>query len=465
MSIDDEMSIDERRKYLRKMQERYAKTDRAEKGTLLDEMEQVTGLHRKYLIELMRGDLKRKPRRRQRGRTYGPEVDDALRVIYESFDYICAERLAPNLVWMAKQLACHGELEASDILLEKLAKISIPTVGRILCRIRKDEPRLPRRKRPRRSKLYQGIPMKRIPWDMATPGHFEVDLVHHSGPNASGEFMCTLQMIDVATGWSERVAVLGRSYLVMEDAFRTILRRLPFPVLEIHPDNGSEFINHHLRRFWGCLVQGIEFSRSRPFQRNDNRNVEQKNSTLVRAYLGFDRLDSVAQTLATNQLLDKMWIYYNLFQPVMHLAEKHPVFENGHLVRVKRRHDQARTPFDRLCKSGVLLPEHQERLKILREHTNPRLLRQEIYQAIDAIFSLPSAAPGLTEDVFDTLLSFSSNHDDGQPISPAFNRTTIKAALPCQTQADGDMDNSPQAPSCPHPHSFCEYRRKEWAAR
>jgi hypothetical protein len=467
MSINDEMTIDERRKYLRKMQKRYKKAGRAEKGKLLDEMEKITGLHRKYLIELIQGDLQRKPRRRQRGRTYGPEVDDALRVIYESFDYICAERLTPNLVWMAEHLARHGELETSATLMAKLEEISISTVGRILQRIRQDEPRLPRRKRPKQSRLFRDIPMKRIPWDIAIPGHFEVDLVHHCGPTASGEYMCTLQMIDVATGWSERIAVLGRSYLVMEHAFRLILRRLPFPVLEIHPDNGSEFINHHLRRFWGCLVQDIEFSRSHPFQKNDNRNVEQKNFTLVRAYLGYDRLDSVAQTLATNQLFDKMWIYYNLFQPVMHLAEKQPLVENGHLVRVKRRHDQARTPFDRLCQAGVLLPEHQEQLEILRQQTNPRLLRQQIYQAIDDIFSLPGATPGLTEHVFDTFPSPESNRDLDSSICLAFNRTAIREMLPCQIQADGDVDNSPQAPSCPHPHSFCEYRnqRKEWAAR
>ena len=177
---------------------------------------------------------------------------------------------------MAKHLAHHGELEVSDLLLEKLGHASISTVGRILQRIRQDEPRLPRRKAPKRSKLTQSIPMKRIPWDIATPGHFEVDLVHHCGPTASGEYLCTLQMIDVATGWSERVAVLGRSFLVMTHAFRSILRRLPFPVLEIHPDNGSEFLNHHMFRLWGDTVQGVTFSRSRPYHKNDNRNVEQK---------------------------------------------------------------------------------------------------------------------------------------------------------------------------------------------
>jgi hypothetical protein len=422
MSIDDEMTIDERRKYLRKRQKQYAKADRVEKGRLLDEMEQVTGLHRKYLIHLLGGDLKRKPRRRQRGRTYGPQVDDALRVIDESFDYICAERQTPNLVWMAEHLARHGEIEVSDRLLEQLEQVSISTVGRILQRIKQDEPRLPRRKAPRRPKLTQSIPMKRIPWDTATPGHFEVDLVHHSGPSASGEYVCTLQMIDVATGWSERVAVLGRSFLVMSHAFRTILRRLPFPVLEIHPDNGSEFLNNHMVRLWGDTVQGVEFSRSRPYQKNDNCHVEQKNSTLVRAYLGYDRLDSVAQTLAANRLYELMWIYYNLFQPVMHLVEKQVIREDGGQIRIRRRHDQAQTPFDRLCATNQILPEHQEQLEALRDRINPRELRRQIYNSIDHLFTLPGAAPGNTENVYLTLVENTNGHLSDQP----FNRTPIQ---------------------------------------
>jgi hypothetical protein len=423
MSIDDEMTIDERRKYLHKMQKRYAKADRTEKGKLLDEMEQVTGLHRKYLIELIGGDLKREPRRRQRGRVYGPEMDDALRVIHESFDYICAERLTPNLTWMAKHLIRHGELEASDLLLGKLGQVSISTVGRILQRIRQDEFRLPRRKAPKRPKLTQTIPMKRIPWDIATPGHFEVDLVHHCGPTASGEYMCTLQMIDVATGWSERVAVLGRSFLVMAHAFRIILRRLPFPILEVHPDNGSEFLNNHMFHLWSDTIQGVTLSRSRPYYKNDNRNVEQKNSTLVRAYLGYDRLDSVAQTLATNQLFELMWLYYNLFQPVMHLVEKQVIREGGQRVRIQRRHDSARTPFDRLCETNAILPEHRERLETLRDQVNPRVLRQRVYDALDHLFALPGAVPGITENVHLTLVENSRN---GNLVDLEFNRTPFQ---------------------------------------
>lgn len=403
MSNEDKMNIDERRKYLRRMKKRYVQAGRKEQGRLLDEMEAVTELHRKSLIRLINGGLERQPRQGQRGRTYGSEVSYALSVIAESFDYLCAERLTPNLVWMANHLATHGEMVVSPPLLEKLDQISISTTQRILGRIPRDKPRLPRKGPQRTRKLTQGIPMRRIPWNEQQPGHCETDLVHHCGPSASGEYMCTVQVIDIATGWSELRAVLGRSYLVMEDAFRYILARLPFLILELHPDNGSEFFNHHMLRFWKDIVKGVRLSRSRPYHKNDNRFVEQKNSSIVRAYLGDDRLDTVAQTIAVNQLYDKVWVYYNLLQPVMRLAEKIVTPVEGQLARVKRRYDQARTPFDRLCETTAITQGRREQLEALRDRTNPRQLRQEIYDQIEYIFSLPNAVPGQTENVYLTL--------------------------------------------------------------
>jgi hypothetical protein len=420
MSIEDKMNIDERRKYLRKMQKRYIEASRKGRSRLLDEMEAMTELHRKSLIRLINGNLERRPRRKQRGSVFGPEVDDALRVIGESMDYICPERLTPNLTWLAKHLSAHGEMDASDELLEKLGRVSVSTVRRIMDRIRQDEPRLPR-KRPRpRNHLLRDIPMKRIPWNEQEPGHLETDLVHHCGRSASGEYVCSVQMVDVATGWSERHAILGRSYLVVQDGFSRILARIPFPVVEVHPDNGSEFFNHHMLRFWDEAVQGVELSRSRPYQKNDNRFVEQKNSTLVRAYLGYDRLDTVAHTLAINDLYDKMWVFYNLFQPVMRLAEKTWIREEGQSSRVKRRYDLARTPFDRVCETKAISQEKRQELEALRDRTNPRQLRNEIYDLIAYISSLPCAAPGQTENVRLTLMAPSSGKGEADGfLSPA----------------------------------------------
>ena len=403
MPTEDRMTIDERFKYLRVMRRHYVEADRKEKGVLLTEMERATALHRKTLIRRMNGSLQRKRCRKQRGRTYGAKVDDAIRVISESLDRICAERLAPNLVSMAKHLAAHGEMQVSPELLDQLGCISISTVGRILKRIRQDEPRLVRRGSPRAHGLKREVPMRRIPWDEQEPGHFEVDLVHHCGRSSSGEYVHTLQLVDVATGWSELAAVLGRSGVVMRDAFERILRRLPFPVRELHPDNDSAFFNDHLIRFWKDAVKGVRLSRSRPYHKNDNRFVEHRNGNLVRAYLGHERLDTAAQTRALNELYNRIWLYFNFFQPIMRLREKRFVLDEDGTSRVQRRFDQARTPFERLCGSCTLAADTRGKLEALREQTNPRKLRREIHTRIDRLLDLPNATPGLSEDVYETL--------------------------------------------------------------
>jgi hypothetical protein len=379
------------------------KASRKERKLLLDEMEQVTGLHRKSLIRLLKSPLQRTPRTRQRGKTYGPEVDAAIGVISAALDYPCAERLTPNLAWMAEHLAAHQELEVSDVLLEQLKGISISTVERRLRTMRPHQPRRPRKPPRAPNAALQGVPMERIPWDTKEPGHLEADTVHHSGPSASGEYVHTVQLVDVATGWSERRATLGRSYIVMEDAFRYILKRLPFPVRKVHPDNGSEFFNHHLRRFWEDAYEEVQLSRSHPYRHNDNPFVEQRNGNPVRAYLGYDRLDTVDQTLALNQLYELMWLYHNFFQPVMRVAEKIVLSEDGQRRRIRRRYDQARTPFDRLCDTGVLSPEARAQLTALRQQTNPRQLLAQIEAQLDYLFSLPCRTPDHTEVVYDTL--------------------------------------------------------------
>jgi hypothetical protein len=424
MAANDPMTIDERRKYLFGMQKRYRGATRQERAGLLDEMAKVTHLHRKSLIRLMRGDVARKRRRKQRGRSYPREVDLALKVIAESLDHLCAERLQPNLVWMASHLARHAELEISPTTLAQLGTISVSSVRRSLQRLAHDEPRLPRRRPRPVNPATRGIPAGRIPWQEHEPGHFETDLVHHCGLSTSGQYLHTLQMIDVATGWSERVAVLGRSYLVMQDGFLRILARLPFPVLEIHPDNGGEFLNNHLLTFWSRQSPPPLLSRSRPWQKNDNRFVEQKNDTLVRAYVGYDRFDTVDQTRLLNQLYDRMWWYFNFFQPVMRLAEKTVLPAERGPGKIRRRFDRAQTPFDRLCATGRLPEQRSRQLHAQRDAINPRQLREQIYALLAKLMALPCASPVLSQDVYKTLFQ-PTKPRKGQPVpvTLSFDRT------------------------------------------
>src|SRR5438552_8121533 len=364
------------------MAERYRKAKRRERSELLSEMEQVSKLHRKHVIRLLNGEsLERKKRSTPRSRTYGVEVEQVVLRVWESLDYICAERLTPSLARIAKHLASFGSLLLTAEVESQLATISPATVQRMLRKNRARKARLPRTGPHRANQVTKGVPMGRIPWNTKEPGHFETDLVHHGGESTVGEYGYTLQLIDVATGWSERVMLLGRGQQAMEKAFSQVIARLPFAVKELHPDNGTEFFNHHLVRFWKEKVTGVTLSRSRPYQKNDNRNVEQKNDTLVRHYFGELRLDTAEQIAAGNVLYERMWLYYNLFQPVMHLSEK---IVEGDTVR--RKWDEAQTPYQRLLVTGVLSQEQQERLQALYEQTNPLLLREEIYTGLAVLW-------------------------------------------------------------------------------
>jgi len=402
MSETDPMNINERRKYLHKMWGRYRKVNKQEKGRLLDEMEAVTGLHRKTLIRTLNGQLSRKKRSRERGRTYGVQIDDAMRVIARSLDYACAERLQPNLVWMAEHLNRHGELRVGKESMQKLERISVSTVKRILKRIGRSEPKLAARKpkRPQSNSLRKRYPMSKIAWDIEEAGHFEVDLVHHCGESANGEFIHTLQMVDVATGWSEIAAIFGRSYRVMTDGFEYLLARLPFPILELHPDNGAEFFNQFLLRFWKKKQPDLLLTRSRPYQKNDNRFVEENNQSLVRAYIGHGRLDTHAQLHILRQLYEKLWLFHNFFQPVMRLQEKEYLTP----LQYRRKYDQARTPFDRLLEKGCMQERVVHQLVILRDQTNPLILRTQIDALISHLLSLPVLDQSETVNIFQTLI-------------------------------------------------------------
>jgi hypothetical protein len=409
MAYEERMTIDERRKYLHKMRFRYWQArSRKERGRLLDEMEAVTELHRKSLIRLINGELQRKQRLKQRGKTYGAEVKAAVEVIAKSLDYPCAERLQPNLVWMVKQLMQHGELHTSPEVLQKLGRLSVSTLWRLLPRAGPQRPRLAQHKESpgAPNQLRAVVPVRRINWDEPVPGHFEADLVHHCGASPDGQYVYSLQLVDVTTGWSECAAILGRSFLVMEDAFQRILKRLPFPLLELHPDNGSEFFNEFLLKSLKEKVKGLKLSRSRPFQKNDNRFVEENNFSLVRAYVGYQRLDTVEQTRLLNQLYDLLWAYHNFFLPVMRLKEKIPT---SNPLYSKRKYDRAQTPFDRLCARSVIKNEHQHKLEALRQATNPLQLRTSIEQLITQLFNLPGAKGGVTEDVHETLGFWQTN--------------------------------------------------------
>ena len=402
MATDEKMNLAERYQYLRRMQRRYRQAQREEKQRLLDEMAQHTGLHRKSLIRRLKQDIQRSPRTGERQPTYGATVDAALALIWEASDYVCPERLTPNLVVLGELLAQHHELLLAPPLRVQLEEISISTVRRHLppCPLvhRSRKPAAPA------NRHQQEIPAYRIPRDIAAAGHFEMDLVHHCGAATTGEYVYTLQLIDVATGWSGRRAILGRSYVVVADALAYLLPRFPFPVRRLHPDNGAEFLNAHLLTFLRHTYPHIELARSRPGAPNDNRLVEQKNETLVRYYVGERRFDTVTQTRYLNVLYTWLDPFYNFIQPVMKQIDKFWVPATAaRPAYLKRIHDTPRPPLTRLAELQVLSPAHLQVLQDQRAALNPLQLRRQIYQGLDHLFAYPNAAPGEVQNIYQTL--------------------------------------------------------------
>lgn len=389
MDPEEPMNINERRKYLHKMQKRYWQATRTERGRLLDEMQQVTGLHRKSLIRLIRGDLRRKRRTRQRGPTYTQAAHAAIRLCAEALDYPCAERLQPVLLSTVQHLERHGHLQQTPQLSWQLQQVSVSTVRRIVGPVRQQAARLSASRRPprRRSAVARAVPMEIIPAHTVTPGHLEVDTVHHNGGTAGGQYVFSLCWTDVASGWVLTYATLGNSGLVMQDAFQALWHQLPFPVREIHADNGPEFLNDLIHRF--LSERRVAFTRSRPYRKNDNRFVEENNGSHIRAYVGYQRLDSVAQVHALNALYARLNLYHNLFQPTMRRQE-----DKTYSVAA---------PLDRLLNSTEWDEATCQAWRAYRDRLDPLALRREIADALNALEQAPGAIEGRTEEVHQTI--------------------------------------------------------------
>ncbi len=385
------MNVKERYKYLRVLKPHYRGARRKAKGEMLEEAQRMTGLNRKYLSTLLNSPgPHRNPRSRERGRMYDDQVDEVIALIADTLDWICAERLKPALVETAQRLIRFGETQVSDEVMEKLQRISLSSLERALPRVRhlrKDA--LPRARRGRRSETAAEslIPIRVIPWDEPEPGHFEVDTVQHGPPG--GQVVYTVQCVDVLTGWSERFAILGKDTDRVWKALKTMIDRCPVPFRELHSDNGLEFVNMALISCFGRDLVDITQTRGRKGYCNDNRFVEQKNGSLVRAYLGHLHLYTRQHLDLLTALYEQMGPYYNLFQPVLRQIERNAVYRSDGTVRIQRRHDTAATPLMRLMRASPPISTRVSReLKEQRYATNPLALKRQIHRQLDTIHRL-----------------------------------------------------------------------------
>lgn len=366
--------------YLKAIYIRYKKASKPLRSRILDEFCQVCRYNRKYAIRLLSGPAPQKATTpfKSRRPTYGAKVIGALTTIWQAAGYPCSVRLKALLPlwlpWAIKQVALSAQAQ------KQLLTISPATIDRRLgAKKRQLKKRLYGRTKPGTLLKHQ-IPIKTDSWNVHTPGFTEIDLVSHSGNSASGDFLHSLNVTDIHSTWVETRAVMGKSQLGVLDAMKDIQQALPFKLLGIDSDNGSEFINYHLKTF--CDQNHIQFTRGRPYKKDDNAHIEQKNWTHVRKIFGYERYDSQPALEAINELYrNELRILQNLFLPSMKLLEKTRIGS-----KLKRRYDLPQTPLDRLLHCPQADPLKIQKLKDLRESIDPFALAKRIEPKLERIY-------------------------------------------------------------------------------
>jgi hypothetical protein len=347
-------------KYLRQLQARYRQASKKEKSRILDEFAKTTGYHRKHATAVLNGRRERVqgPIRRPRRAQYGAEEADALAILAVLFDDICSKRLRAAMDVELPRLYQSGILRISSACYQNLLKVSPATMDRLRARYR------PRRGQKRGftkpgTLLKQRIPIRTwADWTEDRPGFCEIDLVDHSGGQIvrGREHAWTLCFTDVKTAWTECVAVRNKAQVHVFAAIKRARQRLPFPLLGIDSDSGSEFINDQLYRY--CMEEEITFTRGRAGRKNDSAYVEQKNWSVVRRTVGYSRYDSPEQLELLNTLYARLHFYVNFFLPVMKLKEKVRVGS-----KVKRIYDDPRTPYARVLASHHVSEEDKAEVR------------------------------------------------------------------------------------------------------
>jgi len=381
------MAIDmkTRRTLIREKASQYRKATKKQRGRLLDELQSWVGSDRQALARALREADSRHDwggGRTGSGRTpiYGDEVIDPLKRIWAILSFPCGKRLAAQMGEMLTVLGRFGELRVEATAHEKLLAMSASTIDRRLAVERKRLELTGRSRTKPGTLLRSQIPIRTFAdWDDLRPGFTEMDLVSHEGGNARGEFCYTLTLTDVATGWTECHAVRNRAERWTFEALKGLRKRLPFPLLGLDSDNGSEFINHHLHRY--CKQERITFTRARPYRKNDNCFVEQKNYTAVRQMVGYFRYDTPTERALLNRIYHLHRLYFNFFQPQMKLVEKIRIGS-----RVRRRYDKPKTPYQRVLESPTVEEAVKERLRNEYQTLNPAALRRQLNDLQDQLW-------------------------------------------------------------------------------
>jgi len=377
-----------KKELLKEIKPRYLKASKEEKNRILDEFCESTRYNRKYAITILQAKfdndrIKNEGRKKRKSIYTNPAITTAIKV-WEILDFPCGARLKPQLMSMIEALERHKEISVVPKVKNLLKRISAKTLDRKLKKERQIR-RLDRNRGMtcRGTLLKSSIPIRITNWDTTKLGFAETDTVAHNGGDPSGEFIYSLDIVEIYCGWSEQYAVMGKGEEGVVNAFDEIEKDLPFDLLGLDSDSGSEFINWHMVKH--CQDKNLFFTRSRPDRKNDNAHIEERNNTRVRKLLGFGRFDTMEQLAAINDLYrNELRLYNNFFLPIMKIISKEKI--NNSVCR--KKYDEAKTPYQRLTECPQLSKKRKSKLKKLYLSLNPVKLKNEIDKKIKKIKSM-----------------------------------------------------------------------------
>jgi len=377
------MSRRSKREMVETIQPRYLKASKAGKQQILNELIATTGYHRKHAIRVLRHGFKPKGLKKAgRRKVYQGEVVQALEKVWEIYGRICSKRLQPFLLEGVMALERCNELNLSPEIKKLLLRMSRSTIDRCLKKARFTHPRHGLSTTKPGSLLKKAIPIRTFtPWEDERPGFLEIDLVAHCGTTTEGTYLNTLTGTDLATGWTECRAVANKTQYAVSQAIVEMRHDLPFPLLGLDSDNGSEFINDTLYRY--CLAELITFTRSRPYEKNDQAHVEQKNWTVVRHTVGYDRFETPEELALLSSIYFDLRLYINFFQPVLKLLGKERV--DGKTIRT---YDKAMTPYRRVLALDSISLVAKARLTNQYVQLNPVALRNSIDEKVAILWKI-----------------------------------------------------------------------------
>jgi hypothetical protein len=393
------MTAPARRELVEALRQRYAAATNEEKGRILSEFAFVSGLHRKSVIRVLNAETNGEAplKRAGRPRVYDQAVQQALVTLWEASDRICGKRLKALLPILLGALEKHGHMAVDYDVKTALLKLSAATMDRLLAPTRSVA--LGKRKRRVPSVLRSRMPLRTFAdWGEARVGEMEIDLVTHSGPVPTGSFASTLVMTDVVSGWTECAPLVVRSRELVVETIERLRQALPFPLLSLDTDNGSEFVNEVLVEY--CAKHGIGLTRSRPYLKNDQAWIEQKNGAVVRRMVGYARLEGIAAGQALGRLYSSSRLFVNFFQPSFKLASKQ---RDG--SKIVKRYLPPATPAARLLAAESVSVPIKEQLKALSESLDPLRLLDEIRAMQHHLSALANGDPIHTPVARDTDLS------------------------------------------------------------